>query len=156
MLKMRICVYTHRRLKGIVIDCKRNVQQDTGYCTKKMSVHIFQVPRTLKSDVHLFAVLEKTTCRQCSILRSLMSQPTLRVPVLVCCTFNELRGTFWLSDLVFPGLSDALGLNDIENLFTVLISTSPHHVFEITGLPVVSWILNFCSLTLLRRHCLIG
>ena len=24
-----------------------------------MSVHIFQVPRTLKSDVHLFAVLEK-------------------------------------------------------------------------------------------------
>ena len=38
---------------------------------------------------------------------------------------------------MFPGLSDALGLNDIENLFTVLISTSPHHVFEITGLPVV-------------------
>ena len=61
MLKMRICVDTHRRLKGIVIDCNRNLQQDTGYCTKKMSVHIFQVPRTLKSDVHLFAVLEKTS-----------------------------------------------------------------------------------------------
>ena len=34
--------------------------------------------------------------------------PTTGLPVLVCCTFNELSGTFWLSDLVFPGLSDAI------------------------------------------------
>ena len=38
------------------------------------------------------------------------------LPVLVCCTFNELRGSFWLSDLVFPGLSDALGPSDNEKL----------------------------------------
>ena len=43
MLKMRICVYTTHRLQGIVIDCKRNLQQDTRDCTKKMSVHILQV-----------------------------------------------------------------------------------------------------------------
>ena len=30
------------------------------------------------------------------------------LPVLGCCTFNELRGTFWLSDLVCTGLSDAV------------------------------------------------
>ena len=29
-------------------------------------------------------------------------------PVPVCCTFNELRGIFWLSDLVFTGFSDAV------------------------------------------------
>ena len=30
------------------------------------------------------------------------------LPVPVCCTFDELRGTFWLSDLVFPEFSDAV------------------------------------------------
>ena len=29
--------------------------------------------------------------------------PNTGPTVLVCCTLNELRGTFWLSDLVFPG-----------------------------------------------------
>ena len=28
--------------------------------------------------------------------------------MLVCCTFNELRSTFWLPDLVSPGHSDAV------------------------------------------------
>ena len=63
MLKMRTCVHTPRRLQWIVIDCKRNLQQDKGHCTKKMSVHILQVHRTLKLGVHLFASLEMTTCR---------------------------------------------------------------------------------------------
>ena len=44
VLEMRICVHTTRRLQWIVIDCKRNLQQDSGQCTKKLSVHIFQVP----------------------------------------------------------------------------------------------------------------
>ena len=43
-----------------------------------------------------------------------------------------IRSLHW--DLKFdfecPGLSDALELSDIENLFTVLISIHPHHVFE--------------------------
>ena len=34
--------------------------------------------------------------------------PNTGLRVLVCCTFNELRGTFRLSDLVFTGLSDAV------------------------------------------------
>ena len=69
-----------------------------------------------------------------------MSWRPIRVSALVCCTLNELRGTFWLSDLVFTGLSDALAPSDNENLFTVLISISPNHVFQIyiiTGLPVL-------------------
>ena len=37
------------------------------------------------------------------------SNTGLTVPV--CCTFNELRGTFWLSDLVFSKLSDAVEAN---------------------------------------------
>ena len=46
---MRICVYTTRRLQWIVIDCKRKLQQDKGYCTKKiLSVHILQVPPHIK------------------------------------------------------------------------------------------------------------
>ena len=44
MLKMRICVYTSRRLQWIVIDCKRTCNKHKGYCTKKeLSVHILQV-----------------------------------------------------------------------------------------------------------------
>ena len=38
------------------------------------------------------------------------------LPVLVCCTFNELRGTFWLSDLVFTGLSDAIEVSTFGSL----------------------------------------
>ena len=33
-------------------------------------------------------------------------------------------------DFECPQLSDALGLSDIKNLFTILISISPHHVFK--------------------------
>ena len=56
-------------------------------------------PRTFKSGVHLFAALEKTTCRHCSILRSMMSKRPLQVSPFLngCCSVNELRGTFWLS-----------------------------------------------------------
>ena len=34
--------------------------------------------------------------------------PITGLSVLVCCSFDKLRGTFWLSDSVFPGLSDAV------------------------------------------------
>ena len=57
------------------------------------------------------------------------------LPVLGCCSVHEFGGTFWLSDLVFTGLSDVLGLSDNENLFTVLISILPHQIF--TSLPVL-------------------
>ena len=71
--------------------------------------------------------------------------PNTGLPVLVCCTFNELRGTFWLSDLVFSGPSDALGQSDNENLFRVLISIlslppsimSSKKIYLHTGLPVL-------------------
>ena len=36
--------------------------------------------------------------------------------VPVCCTFNELKGTFWLSDLVFPGFSDAVEASTVGSL----------------------------------------
>ena len=38
MLKMRICVHTTRRLQWIVFNCKRNLQQDKGYCSIKKIV----------------------------------------------------------------------------------------------------------------------
>ena len=82
--------------------------------------------------------------------------PNTGLSILVCCTFNELRGTFWLSDLVFSRLSDALGLSDNHSPYQHPL---PHHVFEkiyIRVSPYLSWILMFCSLTLLRRRCLIG
>ena len=37
-------------------------------------------------------------------------EPQYGLPVPVCCKFYELRSTFWLPDLVFPVLSEALGL----------------------------------------------
>ena len=37
-------------------------------------------------------------------------------PVLFWCTVNELRGTFWLSDLVFPGFSDAVEASTVGSL----------------------------------------
>ena len=55
--------------------------------------------------------------------------------VLGCCSVHELGGTFWLSDLVFTGLSDVLGLSDNENLFTILNSVLQHQIF--TSLPVL-------------------
>ena len=111
----------------------------------------------------MFASLENDHLSSCSILRSLMSSPTLRVsPYLSAAHFTSSEGTFWLSDLVFSGLSDALGLSDIENLLTVLISLLPasclrtfFFFFFKKVSPYLSWILNFCSLTLLRRNCLI-
>ena len=42
--------------------------------------------------------------------------PNTGLPVLVRYTLNELRGTFSLSDLVFPGLSDAVEANTIGSL----------------------------------------
>ena len=74
MLKMCIRLHISRRLQWIVIDFKRNLQQDKGHCTKNKIVgaHLTS-PRTLNSGAHLFASLEKTTCRHCSILKSLMS-----------------------------------------------------------------------------------
>ena len=46
-------------------------------------------------------------------------------------TSSEVLSDFQI--LVFSGLSDALGLSDNGNLFTVLIRSLPHHVFEIMG-----------------------
>ena len=42
--------------------------------------------------------------------------PNTSLPVLVCCTFNELRSTFWFSDLVFSGLSDAVEASTFGSL----------------------------------------
>ena len=44
------------------------------------------------------------------------------------CSVHNPRGTFRLSNFVFPGLSDALRLSDHENLFTVLIYQHPPHL----------------------------
>ena len=38
------------------------------------------------------------------------------LPVLVCCTFNGLRGTFWLSDVVSPRFSDAVEASTVGSL----------------------------------------
>ena len=54
--------------------------KDKRYCTKTYCrCTSYMSPRTLKSGVHLFAALEKTTRRHCSILRSLMSKQPLQV-----------------------------------------------------------------------------
>ena len=125
---MRICVYTHRRLQEIVIDCKRNLQQRQRTLYKKiLSVHILQVhphtkigctPVRLTWEDHLLSVFHSEEFDEQASITSLS--------VLGCCSVHELRG-IWLSDLVFPGLSVALGLSDNENFFTVLINIHPHH-----------------------------
>ena len=52
--------------------------------------------------------------------------PNTGLPVPVCCRFNELRGTFWLSDLVFPGLCDAIEASTLGSL-TLHRETKIHH-----------------------------
>ena len=131
------CAYVFRPpvgYSGSLSTLNETCNKDKGYCTKKnCQCTSYKSSRTMESGVHLFASLEKTTCRHCSILRSLMSKRPLQVSPFLhgCCTVHELRGIVWLSNLVFTGLSDALGQKDNENLFTVLISIHPHHVFEI-------------------------
>ena len=136
-LKMRKCVYTLRRLQGSVTDCKRNLQQDKGYCTKKKCRRTsYKSTRTLKSgctpvrrtwEDHLSSLFHSEEFDEQASITGLS--------VLGCCSVHELRGTFWLSDMMFSRLSDALGLSDNENLFTVLISIPPHQIF--TSLPVL-------------------
>ena len=60
MLKMRICVYTSRRLQWIVMDCKRNLQQRQRTLHKKYCrCTSCYSPATFKSGVHLFAALAR-------------------------------------------------------------------------------------------------
>ena len=51
-----------------------------------------------------------------SISSSMTNLSSTGLPVPVCCTFNELRGTFGLSDLVFTGLSDAVEASTFGSL----------------------------------------
>ena len=74
--------------------------------TNWVVVHL-QVSTFLLPALHQVSTLEKTTCRQCSILSILLSNFHHKSPVLGCCSFHELRGN-WLSCLVCPGLSDAV------------------------------------------------
>ena len=62
---------------------------------KHVGAHLTS-PRTIKSGVHLFASLEKTTCRHCSSLRSLMNKRPSQISPFFhgCCSIHELRGTF--------------------------------------------------------------
>ena len=54
-----------------------------------------------------------------SISSSMTNLSCTGLPVLVCCTFNELRGMFWLSDLVFIGLSDAVEARHLDTKFII-------------------------------------
>ena len=119
---------------GSLSTANQTCNKDKGYCTK-LSVHIFQVlphakigctPVRLTWEDHLSSLFHSEEFDE-------LAPNITGLPVPVCCTFNELESTLWLSDLVFSGLSDALGPSDIGNLFTVLISIPPHHVIEITG-----------------------
>ena len=58
-----------------------------------------------------------------------------------------IRPLHWYSNLTlsYYGLSDALGLSDIENLSTLLISSPPHHhhphrVFKIKNVANLHWL----------------
>ena len=166
MLKMRTCVYSSRRLQWIVIDCKRNLQQRQKILyKKKLSVHTLRVPPHIKIvcapvrltwEDHLSSSFHSEECDESANITGL--------PAQVCCTLNELRGTFWLSNLVFSGLSDALGKSDIEKLVHSPYQHPPAPCLRNYGIGIypsqvsmcLSWILNFCSLALLHRHCLIG
>ena len=65
------------------------------------SFTLFKNGRHLRENVVSAAVCE-------SISSSMTNLSYSGLQVLVCCTFDELRGTFWLSHLVFTGLSDAV------------------------------------------------
>ena len=78
------------------------------YHHRWQTCHI-QVSPYLFSTFHMMSTFEKTTCRHCSILRSLMSWPALRVsPYLFAAhwTSSEVRSDFqiWVS----PEVSDAV------------------------------------------------
>ena len=62
--KLRICVYTPVGYNGSLSTVNETCNKDKGSCTKKnCRCTSYKSPRTLKSGVHLFAALEKTTCR---------------------------------------------------------------------------------------------
>ena len=75
------------------------------------------------------------------------------LPVPVCCTFNELRGTFWLSELVFSGFSDAVEASTVGS-FTRHLDTKFVIGFDFAvtlSSPASSCVLFDIALTLLME-----
>ena len=110
-------------------------------------VHLSQVHPHIRSAVHLVAALENSLRRLVCVFQC-MSSNSPRQRVFPCLTMNFPSSVFLRGDelhvvlaevlvalfsktqiltsaLSVPGLSDALGLSDIENLSTVLISLPP-------------------------------
>ena len=75
------CVFTHPvGYKWSLSTANETCNKDKGYCTKiYCRCTSYKSSRTSRFGVHLFASLEKTTCRHWSILRSLMSKRPLQV-----------------------------------------------------------------------------
>ena len=109
---------------GSVSTANETCNEDKGNCTKKCRCTSYKCTRTFYSGVK-FASLEKTTCHHCSILWSDEQASITGLPVLGRCSVHQLRCTFLLSDLVFSGLSYALGISDNGNFVTVLNSIPP-------------------------------
>ena len=76
---------------------------------RNRSFTLFKNDRDLRERFDSVAVSE-------SISSSMTNLSFTGLPVLVCSTFNELRGTFWLSDLVFSRLSDAVDASTFGSL----------------------------------------
>ena len=145
---------------GPLSTANETCNKDTGHCRKKCRCTSYKSSRTLKSGVHLFAALENFSNRRIGVFECRSNLPRQRVsPCLsfrfcltlfdrFCLKENSSLSSEFLcmtvgcrGDSAFAlglkislresrGLSDALGLSDIENLFTVLISIPPHHVFK--------------------------
>ena len=73
------------------------------------SLTLFKNDIDLREKFDSVAVLE-------SISSSMTNLTSTGLPVLVCCTLDELRCTFRLSDLVFTGLSDAVEASTFGSL----------------------------------------
>ena len=137
---------------------------------KKSRCTSYKSRRTLKSGVHLFASLRKTIFRHCSISEEFDEQTSVTgLPFLAAAqsTSSEVLSDFQM--WCFPGCQ--MHLDEVTmKTCSQSLSASPRTVssklrdrnersvpfYPSQVSPCLSCFLNFCSLTLFRRHCLIG
>ena len=109
----RACLFTPPvGYSGSLSTANETCNKDKGHCTKKiLSVHIFQVPRSLKSGVHLFAALEHSFIR--------------RVGVFQCRSSNFASATGFPM-LVPPLLLNILWSILLQRKFELIVRVSLH------------------------------
>ena len=101
-------IIIHQIKERLSMSCIASFEEWSNIFSNR-SFTLFKNDRDLRERLDSVAVSE-------SILSSMTNLSSTGLPVPVCCTFKEQRGTFCLSDLVSPRFSDAVEASTVGSL----------------------------------------